>query len=594
MATIKQFIAGQEVNRRNYDDLTITLDSLNGRAEPSITVDKITLVGEQGNLIRARVLNGLTGGVGIYEGEPSYFEVSDNGVTETFNGYLDFTDSLEFIGDCEVSCTFKKEQGTDWLNDVAGGFTYRYLYDIGIIEDSDFIDIPYVINYIPDGIVLSFLAQSVFSLTVQFVRTVESISESIKDLTNAATPVVGTSVGLGAGVVTAYDIGDIIGYSLALAFKVVTAIALGYAIGLLITQIREQLMPLKRYHKGISVKNLFVKACEYLNLNLVSTLLDEIDKGGQRRVFMPQKAQKGSLKLGDRTTATGLPLENSLQDNVDGVIQTYSSIFNADFKIIDGTFYFERIDKFKSPTTYVIPDTFTDQSKLQDLNGFNTNEIVSNYSISWAYDSQDLNTLDNQDGRVFQAKIEPKTTTNTKLRNLKGSRYIKIPMALSVRKNELTAIEKAVKTITEIGDSLTGQLGKATSLSGKINNRIGVMNLSNHITSTDKLVVMAGSKLATNQRGIVSAANLWENYHYINSFVPDSNGVHNQYWLYSEQEIPFCMSDFVSLKNGSEVVTQTGEKAEIELLNWKPTENKATITYRVNRLFDNNFNLVKL
>jgi hypothetical protein len=99
---------------------------------------------------------------------------------------------------------------------------------------------------------------------------------------------------------------------------------------------------------------------------------------------------------------------------------------------------------------------------------------------------------------------------------------------------------------------------------------------------------MSGDKLAKNQRSILSATSLYDKYHYINSFVP-TNGEHNQYWTYEEQEIPFCYEDFVSLEGNNLVETQSGELAEISLLKWDVLENVATISYRVNRLYDNNF-----
>ena len=69
------------------------------------------------------------------------------------------------------------------------------------------------------------------------------------------------------------------------------------------------------------------------------------------------------------------------------------------------------------------------------------------------------------------------------------------------------------------------------------------------------------------------------------------NGKHNQYWKYEEQTIPFVMQDFVSLASNNLVATPEGENAEIELLEWQTWDNKATVNYRVNRQYDNNFEL---
>ena len=133
---------------------------------------------------------------------------------------------------------------------------------------------------------------------------------------------------------------------------------------------------------------------------------------------MPNKGHRG----GERPTGAGaswreqgVPNAGSSLDNFAGFIRFLQSTFNADYKITDGTLYIERRDQFKKQVPWVIPNTFTDQENLQDLVGFNTDEIKANYLITYRFDSQDQNTLDNQEGRVFQAQLSPQRTNNAKL-----------------------------------------------------------------------------------------------------------------------------------------------------------------------------------
>jgi hypothetical protein len=116
------------------------------------------------------------------------------------------------------------------------------------------------------------------------------------------------------------------------------------------------------------------------------------------------------------------------------------------------------------------------------------------------------------------------------------------------------------------------------------------MHLSSHFTSVPKLVAFQGNQLAKNQRTILGAKGLWNNYHFINSFAL-INGRHNQYYKYEEQPIQFCIDDFNSLAANNLVKTSDGENAEIETLEWEAWENKATVSYRVNRLYDDNFKI---
>lgn len=598
MTDIRHYRNGTLVNPRDFENLVIQMDWLNRKTEATINIEAITFVNDEGTALRERILSGLTGGVGFFEGEKYRLEVGDLGnPLAQFAGYLDFTDGVEFKGCSEVTCNLKREQGTDWLNEVADSFSYRYLYDKGIITDSDFVNIPYVINYIPDGVQLLLLAISTFTLTKELIESIQALSDRISDLTDAATPVVGVSAGLGAGVVTAYDIGNIIMAALKLVAQIAYIAAIVYALVQLIEQIIEQLMPPKRFHKGISISKLFTKACDYLGLKFSSDLIEnEVSSW----VFMPRKGNRGGEKPTGADASwreLGLPTLNSQLDTFAGVIRVFKQMFNADFKIVDGTFYFERRDKFRSNSPFIIPNTFTDQENLQDVNGFNTDEIKANYKISWSTDVQDQNTLANQQGRVFQAQLSPKVTVNKELTSLKGFTDISLPFALPVRKNELTFVEEVVKAFVTLADAITGQLGKPTSLSGQINNRIGSMHLSSHFTSVDKIVVISGNNLDVGQRDILSSQKLWDNYHFINSFAPidvDGEEYHNQYWLYREQTIPFCFENFITLVKNNLVETQSGEKAEIETLQWNVWENKAVINYRVNRLYDRNFNITYL
>ncbi len=104
------------------------------------------------------------------------------------------------------------------------------------------------------------------------------------------------------------------------------------------------------------------------------------------------------------------------------------------------------------------------------------------------------------------------------------------------------------------------------------------------------MVVMAGTSLALDQRAIMDARKLWNDYHFIESFVTidDKN---NQQKIFKEQKIPFCFQDFVTLSNNNFCETSTGQKAEIMNLVWKVEENSAVVTYRVFEVYDTNLKI---
>ena len=214
----------------------------------------------------------------------------------------------------------------------------------------------------------------------------------------------------------------------------------------------------------------------------------------------------------------------------------------------------------------------------------------SNIVLQWDTDLQDQNTLDNQNGRVYQAVTSVKNVQNPDLVNLKGLERIAIPMSLGVRKDKLTAIEEVLKVFLQAADFLSGQLDSPQSFAAQFSARVGSLHLSSNFLSRPKMVVMAGSKLALDQRNIMSAQRLWEGYHFLKSFVTINNE-NNQKVIYKEQLIDFCPQDFVSLSGNNFATTETGERAEITRVVWNIRGNSAIIDYNVFRVYDTNLQI---
>lgn len=572
---------------RNFQGLKITKDFLGEKSDTKINISSLIFAGEEAISIRNRIMNGLSGGVGIFEGEPYEIEVGEVGNPSfIFDGYLDYADNPKFIGCNEVKVSLKKRKGSDWLNDVADGFSFRYLDDIGVITNSDYVKVPYIINYIPDNMQLLMLSISLFMMTKELVQSIKATAEAIADVTDASIPVVGASVGVGAGVVTAWDIGNIILAVIKVVAYIAYTVAIVIAIKNLIDQIIEQLIPKKREHLGISIYTLFKRSCQHLGMTFKSQLLTD----RKQWVIIPSKGHKGGEKpTGQKGSwsETGVPSANDSWDTFGDLIRQFKRVFNADFKIVNGEFQFEREDFWSNSSNYIIQDVFTNQSTLQDEFIPNTSEITSNYNITWAYDTQDQNTLDNQEGRVFQAILEPNIKTNNDLINLKNLEAVNIPCSLGVRKENLTRVEKVLKDLGKFVDKLTGVLGGGTNFASSIENRKGSLLLSSHFLTIPKMVVMSGGKLAKDQRSKLGAIKLWNELHYINSFA-EINGIHNQYFRYKKVKVKFCMEDFISLLDNNFCSTKEGEKAKIERIEWKVWQDYAIIDYRINKKYTNN------
>lgn len=581
MADIRHYLNGQDFGEpRNWQDLEITIDWLNAKESGTINVSDLKFVDKANEYLQKRIYDGLTGGVGIFEGDPYEIAVGDPAnPTFVFEGFLDFTQEMTVLGGEEIICALKKKHGEDWLNDVADGFSMAFLYDQGVIVNGDFVKVPYVINYVPDGMQIIVLSMSIYMMTKELIENVERLAETIADVTNSVTPVIGVGVGFGAVAVTAWDLGDFISVVLKALARLAYIIAMTIAIVNLIKEIFEQLLPKKRNHLGMTFRRMYERSCQHLGLGFHSDIA-ELDW-----VHIPRKDKKGGSN-----GENGFPSNSEPIYTFGDLIRVTKEMFNADFRIVNGTFYFQRIDKFIFPSPYQMPSFFNDQERILDGVKFNTNEMVSNYNIYWALDIQDQNTLDIADGRVFQAITSPVNTINKEFVMIKNLSEIAIPFSLGREKTDLTTVEKILKQLAKVVDGLTGIFGRGTSFEAQIENRIGSLLLSSHFLTSGKVVKMSGTKLANNQRVELDAKVLWDKFHFINSFA-EYQGIHNQFFRYEKQPVPMTIKDFAILMDNNNAVDANGQEYFVEKVVYNPFRTTAEIDYRVRKKYTNNLQI---
>ena len=584
MSNITHLIDGQDLGEpRDWQDLEITIDWLNKKESGTINVSDLSFVGRANEWLQQRAKNGLTGGVGIFEGVPYQILVGEiQNPNFTFKGYLDLTDELTVIGGEEITCSLKKEQGSDWLNDVADAFSFAYLYDKGVITNSDFVKVPYVINYVPDGLQLIVLSMSIYMMTKELAENVTKLAEAVGDITDASTPVIGVSVGVGAGAVTAWDLGNYILIGLKLVARIAYMIAMVIAIKKLIEELFEQLLPKKRNHLGMTFAKMVERGCNYLGLGFQSNLLQNEIRDW---VHIPTKDRKGG-----ESGEYGFPRNSEAIYTFGDLIRVLMEVFNADYRIENGVFYFERKDSFEYVSTYQLPEYFTDQERLLDRHYFNTDEMISNYNIFWNYDVQDQNTLDDQKGRVFQAITTPNVVVNQKFVNIKNLAQINIPFSMGKEKTGLTEVEKVLKSLGQIVDNLTGIFGGGTNFASKIEDRIGSLLLSSHFLTIGKVVVMRGGKLADKQRELLDVLNLWNKYHFINSFA-EYQGYHNQFYRYKEVSVPMTLEEFTILLGNNISSNSNGDDVRIERVIYNTEKRTALIDFRIRKKYTNNLKI---
>lgn len=581
MAEVRHYINGKDFGEpRNWQDLEITIDWLNNNDSGSVNVTDLEFVLEANEYLQKRILDGLSGGRGIFEGEPYKIAVGNQESPEyVFDGYLDFTEEMTVFGKEEIVCSLKKRKGEDWLNDIANGFSFASLYDEGIVLKSDFVSVPYVINYVPDGTQLVILSMSIYMMTKELIENVEKLAETISDVINASTPVVGVGVGFGAVVVTAWDLGDFIMVILKAIARLAYIIAMTIAIINLIDEVLKQLLPKKRSHLGMTYRRMMERSCQKLGMTFQSSIKE------LNWVYIPTKDKKGGT-----AGETGYPTNTDPHYTFGGLITELKKMFNADYRMSGNVFSFERKDKFIFPSSYQIPNSFNNQDRLLDQFSLNADEMVSNYNVYYSLDIQDQNTLDNSDGRVFQAITSPTSISDKDLVLTKNIAEISIPASLGVYKTDLTSVEKVAKVLGTIVDGLTGIFGSGTNFESQIESRIGSLLLSSDFLTVGKIVKMNGSKLAKDQRGEVGVQLLWDKFHHINSFA-EYKGHHNQYFRYKEIPVVMSIEEFAINLESNHATDNEGNEFIIEKIIYNPYKSTALVDYRVKKKYTNNLKI---
>ena len=546
----------------NFEDLEVSISWKDDRGL-QVEFDKLIWRGEDAEKIIAMRSDSL----GSFVSRPLQINVVDpDGQFNLPPLLIDLRKDLEIIGCNEVEHSVSFVGLKDWFKAEASILQFARLEEEGKFTASDFVQIPYNINYIPDAVQVAVLSLALFNVAVQVAQFIKDSGE--------------TAVETAVPTTTAAAL-------LKIVIKIAYAASIAIAIKNLIQQLGEQLYSRTRHHTGIKYKSLFEKGCAELGLTFQSTIFD--DPTWANAVLMPSKTERGKFNSGIRNG--GSPKRNDVGLYFFGdFIETMKRKFNADYVINNGFLRFERWDYWQSSSTFVIPENFNNQSRRLNVKGDNADEFKGGYFITFALDQKDQNTLDNYDRTAYDIITKPATNPyGVQYLNTAGSEVVDLPIALGTRKDTLSNFENILFGLFSAVDALTNTLtfgAAGTDFAQQILNRTGNLVLSDHFTDVPKCIIMNGSMLAPNQRDKVNSVLLYDDFHFINSFVV-TNGKHNQ-WETFTMPLKICRNTVEELLNNNFAKTPTGEDAEITNLVWTMEEDSGSIEYRVNTLYTTN------
>jgi hypothetical protein len=618
MITTKYFVAGQEVTPFNHKELSLELNFDKDSTDSRVSINKWRFVNEGADIVYKRYADGLSGGTGIFEGIPFQIVVADGANQFTFEQYLDLTTSDAVISCDNIESESRNRAGVDWLNTIADSFTFEYLNErTTFLPDNKFVAVPYVLNSIPNY-------KEVMLVSITMAFSAEQLSAQLSDLSGILSAL-SNPFSAPADFIKA-------------VFKIIYIITLIVTLIKLINDLIDLIIQPVKYHKGMYVRDMIDAACSYLGLTFESTILKQ---GTFLDTFIIPRKFDNPIDLDNNKTVRqkalgilGFTRANAAQTgyfegSFGDLLRAMKVAFNGKIILQDNVLRLEREDYNTSTAKYVIPDIYSPAYTT------NANELISNYVVDFQTDVNDKNTIQDFRGNIVRAYTSPKTVVNRDMVLTQGFESKSIPFALARRKENLTfperilkgfldAITKIINAIIKVVNALTvilrvisraiNSLSKVLKLVGIplkikipliktiqpvnfgqiVNDRVGMLSIENDSILVAKIMLLQRgatdrqNKIYANNIAIFNAKYLYDNFHFIQSFVPNSSGVHNQWLRKSITNVPFCFEDYQLLQDNNEVFTIDGKKARIESLRWNVWKQTAEIDYRYNELYTNN------
>lgn len=433
----------------NWQSLLIELNFDSDAPDARVTINDWEWIRENSDTINSWIADGLTGGVGIFEGIPFRIELGKSGTIEQlYNGYLDLSTSQ--IECNQVTATAKERLGIDYINDIADSFSFEYLNTKAKLGSNGqtmlpftdrYVYVPYVISTVPSAQEAILAAVSLITLLIELQNALSSLLKHI------------------SGIAT---------FSWSDLFKIVIHVAyIAFLFATIIRVIQDLfnaiIQPVK-FHAGMKIKDLCEIGSDWMGFDFASETILELEEFADL-VLLPQKYNmpinedidfiqgftdvSSISQTATGSTQIGQNEENGYYNGTFGqLLRDLKTMFNAKVIIQESstgdrpTLRLERIDYSTSENLYNLPPIDNN-----DAYRFNVNDFNANYLVEFSLDSAEKNTFLDYRGTVYQSTTKPITVDNSDLVIMKGLNSVAIPYALGKRKETLTVPEKILLPI---------------------------------------------------------------------------------------------------------------------------------------------------
>ena len=548
---------------RKFFDVTVKA-SFDQNPQANITSDNFTFILSAYDELMQCIADGNNGGVGIFEGPDLRIQATnDTGSQDAFIGFVDLQDNAVIDEERgEIKASIKQDNGLNTLDGQLEALDYGYLYEIGVISESDFVDVDYVIDIKDDVTRIATIFITGYLLQKQ-------LQDSIRDAAEAIATI--------AGIAASGTIGSV-GAAIYAAAKAILEIAYAAAILALLLKFGRELIQILvqpvRTHKAALLRTLIEKACAHIGYGF-NTSIEDFENVVYLASNISTDIKNSSIfieRIG--TIQQGIPSPADFGYTCPEMFDLVRRLFNARF-LVDANgvvqCHTENAQYWIEQASYIKPDV------LQVPYRYNTEELKSSININFRTDTTDEYTLENFKGTVYQVLTNEIAAQNIRNKQIKGLDLVSIPCALGNRKEQLTGFERILAELAGVFDEVSNVFGGNSNLKNQVKSAVGVMRVSSNNHSVPKLLWLEDGRIPSNNRELFSAKTLYNKYHIEKSFV--ANNFTRQRRIIPSERIPFGFSDFVKLINNSYFYLSNGNIAKAIEVTWNMNQDVADISY---------------
>ena len=521
----------------------------NGNVQPKLSIESLTFVNESLIPVREHIDQGR-----IFEGMDLTIEVSDEeNILTTFDGLLD-PSSINQITPNKAEFNLISKNGIDTINERLSGITALLLYSKGYLRSQE--DVNFVVEPKVDAVYIISVAISVFLLSKTLAESIAQTSRDIDDISDWAitAPLPNPQI---------------------VAKKIIvrTAVNLLYtstiivALTLLIKDMISKFIQPIRTHKALSWKTVLEDSADYLDYGF-NTSIPDLDK----------IIQLPSNQTSSKTIDNGIPKAGDYGYNLSDFFNQVLVMFNCQLGIIDNVIEIHPVwsDFWVKNSTGKIPETAQEIDSFK----FNTNELIRSRELIFRFDISDEYTA-NEDYRVQGGGVIEQGVEGVK-DLLKGYEVYQINHSFGNRKDDLTELEKALKSLAKIADSIIKTFGGSSSLASKIDARLGVLRTSTPNHALSKLLYISNGVLPSNHGEKLNAKNLYRDY-----YLPSSLANGGQKKVFEGFKVGFNLKLFKSFIRNAYFIGNNGDNSKINSIEWSIDEDFAIVNYEQDFTYTN-------